>query len=395
MKKFFFYFVMWSLTFAACFAMIEYGFGAFYYSNVDQVSNKSFDDVLGWTLKPGRYWVKPPHSYKKHEVYVNEFGLRDIERDELPPETERQLIILGDSFTYGSLVGTEDIFPTHMNDILNDQHVDRYSVINTGVPGYGSAQQLLLLKKLSNAGITADAYLLMLFTNDILDNLRLNYDDLTTNSSQPGYVLDNAGTLDLKYYPQLRTGNESTTFVPVNKQRGRTKVTQVVSRQIEGFLQTRPALIGALGKVGIEVEFPRMPGLINGWYNDVVLDPGLPLMAALIGEINNEVEKAGGQLLVSMIPSSLQIYPDTYSDMLTRTFPNSEEVNQWINDKAKPQRLVLEICRDLDVPYLDLYPVLLARNDEDLFIPRDGHFTKEGHKVVAASLAGFINEHVE
>ena len=46
-----------------------------------------------------------------------------------------------------------------------------YEVINTGVPGYGTAQEMLLMKELTGKKVVRGVYLLMISVNDILDNI--------------------------------------------------------------------------------------------------------------------------------------------------------------------------------------------------------------------------------
>ena len=44
----------------------------------------------------------------------------------------------------------------------------------------------------------------------------------------------------------------------------------------------------------------------------------------------------------------------------------------------------------MKIPYLDLLPILMQNNAKELYIPADGHFSKEGHAVVAQQLATFV-----
>jgi len=48
------------------------------------------------------------------------------------------------------------------------------------------------------------------------------------------------------------------------------------------------------------------------------------------------------------------------------------------------------MCRELGIPFLDLLPILNADDHDVLFIPREGHFTKRAHFIVAQSLYSFL-----
>ena len=76
--------------------------------------------------------------------------------------------------------------------------------------------------------------------------------------------------------------------------------------------------------------------------------------------------------------------------MLGRTFPASAEVEAFLGDPRRPQRIVAGICDELGVPCLDLLPLMLGNNERELFFPREGHLTREGHDLVAGELAQFI-----
>lgn len=383
---------MVGLMFIVCFLILEYAVGQFYYSNIHQISYKMFDPQLGWRLKPGTYWIKPPHTFTKFSFYINKYGLRNRDITTIQEKGIKRIIILGDSFTFGEVIRNKDIFSIQLERILKKNYSNKYEIINAGVPGYGTAQELLFMKKLSDNNITGDIYLLIIFTNDILDNLCLDYGNRSQNSVQPGFVLGSNDKIELRYLPVNKTSNNLENFIPVRKKPKNTKIIEVLKRKVESFLQTKPVLVKVLSKLGFNVKFPRMPGLLNGWYEENVLEAGIPLMKALIKEIKNETEIKNAKLLISIIPSPIQVYPDVYGNILKKTFPDSKQVDNWLKNMTKPQTIIREICEKLDIPFLDLYPILYKNSDKELFIPREGHLNRTGHTIVAHNLAKFIIE---
>jgi len=345
-----------------------------------------FDPVLGWLHQPGTYLVKPPHSFSKHVIYINKHGLRNRDIASNQEAGTRRLLILGDSFTFGKAVPDRDLFSTKLEQTLNQNLATKYEVINTGVEGYGNAQQLLLMRKFCDDNIFADIYLLMVFTNDILDNLRLTHNELDVNLAQPGFVLDSSGKMELKYLPK----RDFRTAVSTKRKRKNIRLAETLKIKIESFLQTKPALATLLNDLDFNVKFSHLPGLLNSWYQEDILEVGIPLMKEIMKQIRNEAHKRNSKLLVTLIPSPLQIYQDTYGLILKETFPASQRVDSLLNDITRPQRTVKMICDDLALPCLDLYPILLENNDRELFIPREGHFNTDAHTIVASSLARFI-----
>ena len=264
-------------------------------------------------------------------------------------------------------------------------------MVNAGVPGYGNSQELLLLRRLAAVGIVGKIYILNLFTNDITDNLRLNPADLSVNLVQPGAVLDADGHISFEHKPAntLRKGSN----LVAGRPHAGPKLLAVVKANLESLGQTRPALAEWARWFGFEASFQRMPGVINGWYNDDVLGKGVPLMKALLWEMNAAVKGLHAHLLVSLIPSPLQVYTGTYNPILRATFPDSPQVRRFLDDPTRPQRIIREMCAELGIPFLDMYDVVTKTAGRSLYIPGDGHFNEAGHAVFATSLAGFVKAH--
>ncbi len=106
-----------------------------------------FDPVIGTRLRPGikGYWLKEGGGYVK----INRDGLRDREHSiAKPPDTVR-VAVLGDSFTEALQVNQEEDFCSVLEkelqkcDNLRGRHIE---VINFGVAGFGTAQELLTLR---------------------------------------------------------------------------------------------------------------------------------------------------------------------------------------------------------------------------------------------------------
>lgn len=211
-KRYAFYILMFAFTLSICFLVLEFIFAKFYYSNLTGVPDKKFDHILGWRLKPGTYWIKPSHTFSKHQLYINNLGLRNRDISATTKKGVKRILILGDSFTYAKAINDKNIFSSLLEEIVSENFGSKYEIINCGVEGYGTAQELLFTRWLTEKGVVGDVYLLMIYTNDILDNLRLGYGNLKKNPVQPGYVLYDNGDLQLKYPPQKRISRSTTNF---------------------------------------------------------------------------------------------------------------------------------------------------------------------------------------
>jgi lysophospholipase L1-like esterase len=78
-------------------------------------------------------------------VVTNSLGIRDF-RPPHKSEGKIQILVLGDSFTFGYGVPLEDSYPNLLEQRLNQAvSGDMYEVINAGVPGYDTVDEAELL----------------------------------------------------------------------------------------------------------------------------------------------------------------------------------------------------------------------------------------------------------
>ena len=163
-KKYFYWFLMFIITFSICLGFMEI-FSKYYYTDANYIANKEFDPQLGWIYIEGTYSIKPPHSFKKHLIHINKYGIRNREISNPMKSDVRRIIVLGDSFTFASAIDGEDIFTSKLEKILNQNSNEKYEVINAGVEGYGTVQELLLMRRLRDNLTQVSTYDLEIYFN--------------------------------------------------------------------------------------------------------------------------------------------------------------------------------------------------------------------------------------
>jgi len=382
-----------TISLLLAFAILEFGFARFYYTNDAELRQDEFDPDLGWRLKPGEYTVKAPQAFMTHAVSINQMGLREAHTPLLNSTSPvRRVVVLGDSFTFGQGVDDATLFTTQLERRLNQrQAAIRYEVINAGVPGYGTGQELILTRWLMAGGVVGQVYVLNLFTNDLLDNLRLDYGSRMTNPVQPGFALDPDGRLTFSYRPQqiLREGSN----LVAAQQRPTSMLFSVLQVRLRSLAQTKPGFVRLARTLGFDVTVPRLPGVISAWYDDEVLQQGLPLMKSLLAEIDATVKMRNAVLLVSLIPSPMQVYKEAYGEILRASFPDDPMAQGFLADPNRAQRLIRAMCEELNLPFLDVYDEFAASN-RSLYVPVDGHFNEAGHALYAESLERFVGAHL-
>ncbi len=131
------------------------------------------DHARGYALEPGAtgWYRKEGAAY----IEINSAGLRDREHAQVKPGGTVRIAILGDSYAEALQVPLADAFWIVLEQRLQTCATftgRRVEVINFGVSGYGTAQELLTLRE-QVWQYAPDIVLLAVTTNnDITDNLR-------------------------------------------------------------------------------------------------------------------------------------------------------------------------------------------------------------------------------
>lgn len=131
------------------------------------------DRDLGWVLRPGvsgRVSTETPQR-----VHINSHGLRDAERTHEKPAGTYRIAVMGNSWTEALQVPQSKTYTALLQTNLDgrgcfgEQHIE---VLNFGVAGYSTAQELLLLQK-EVWNYHPDLVLLALYpARDIANNVR-------------------------------------------------------------------------------------------------------------------------------------------------------------------------------------------------------------------------------
>jgi hypothetical protein len=146
------------------------------------------DPELGWALRPGARGVYTTEG--EAEVRINAQGMRDdrvFERSRKPGV--KRIAVLGDSFAEAMQVDVSKTFAALLEKRTGAE------VMNFGVQGYGTAQQLLQWRRVVR-GYSPDATVLLFYTgNDIYNNHRaLN----PTNADAAPYFVMRNGKMELQ-----------------------------------------------------------------------------------------------------------------------------------------------------------------------------------------------------
>ena len=150
-------------------------------------------------------------TYDGIEYAFNEIGLRDAAIGPKAPG-ELRILVLGDSVTMGWGVAEEDTFCHQLEGALRKRLEREVRVINSGVGGYNTAQELAFFRR-HGLALQPDLVLLLYVRNDVEVNV-LSLKDRIENPSPPHVMMDVLGkswvyrlVYHFKTYGQASNGN--------------------------------------------------------------------------------------------------------------------------------------------------------------------------------------------
>lgn len=330
-------------------------------------------NYAGWNTKEGTVFYR-----------TNRAGFRDREHAEAKPANTIRIAVLGDSYCEAVQVELRDTFWAVCEQKLNgcERLAGRQiEVLNTGVSGYGTAQELLTLRH-HLWQYDPDIILLAFLTgNDIRNNSK----ELESDSLKPFFtlegdalVLDDSFTRQPFFTSQWIRGKDQL----INSSRLLTLLYQIRHRAE----LVEPATAGASFEPGLDgfiYSEPKTQAERAAWR----------ITERLIEQMHAEVEGYGAKLVVVTLTNGVQVYPDT-------SVREEVAASLGVADLSYPDRRIAAVadrlgCRSITLldrmaSYAQEHGVYL-HGFENAKLGR-GHWNETGHRVageiIAAELCG-------
>ena len=364
------------------------------------------DEIRGHSLIPNREgWYR-----KEGEVFVriNSDGLRDREHTKSKPAGTIRIAVLGDSHAEALQVSVEQAFWAVMEHKLRS--CDRFAgkqveVINFGVSGYGTAQELLTLRE-KVWDYSPDIVLLAVTTNnDITDNSRA----LKKTDEAPYFVFrEDKLVLDDSFKGsrafQLRQSRISRLGRWI---KDHSRLLQAVNEGHHGFKILLASWRSR--RNSSETAAPEKEALVNrsdelGADNLIYTEPANPtweeawrVTEGLIVSLRDEVKAKGAEFAVMTLSNGPQALPDPAARQ-------SYMQRFGIKDLFYPDNRIRQLCLRENIPVITLAPELQSYAEhEKVFLHGfgsdigNGHWNVAGHAVAGELLAqklcqGVFNE---
>lgn len=341
---------------------------------------------LGWTHK-----VNADIVYERQEfrtpVHFSSAGLRDREYPLGKPAGTTRIAILGDSFVEALQVPLDSCMAKRLEARLNAGSTGghRYEVLNFGVSGYGTCQQLLLLEETARR-FHPDLVIAQYCTNDLDDDRRYSVCSLA-----PDGTLRVAPAVDLSFAERVKAAGKSFLlqhshlwmFVSTRKPR----VVQLGSPAETAAAPGAPVLAVSNETGGPAV--PSCPGHHRTleWrltLRDELADAATAVEqhAAIWARMQDECRADGAQFLGVIGVSRTQVEPELYAASIARA-----ECQAAAHDVDLPPERLAAAAAAHGVEVVDLLAAFRAAAAQaPLHFRIDGHWNAAGHRVAAAAL---------
>jgi hypothetical protein len=358
---------------------------------IGKVSYPSFniwDEYRGTALRPGAegWWREEGEAY----IYINSTGLRDREHTKAKPANTLRLAVLGDSYAEALQVPMEDSFWAILErkagkcQAVAGQEVE---VINFGVSGYGTAQEMMTLHH-RVWDYSPDIVILTFLTgNDVRNNSRA----LEHDSMRPFFIYqDGLLVLDTSFrdLPAFRTrqtllaglGYWAMDYSRVLQVINHVKNNIWAHSSRQARQQRRGSLIGVGEEVGLDDMVyvkPRDPVWKEAWQ----------ITEELIVLMRDEIKEKGADFLVVTLSNGIQVYPDP---AVRQAFME----RLGVHDLFYPDLRIKALGDREGFPVLNLAPLLQAYAEQHkVFLHGfgtnmgSGHWNAEGHRLAGEAIA--------
>jgi lysophospholipase L1-like esterase len=338
---------------AVVFGAIEGTIRLFWPQNLrtDYFENASIatpDDQLGHRLRPLARSVVSGPEYTV-EFRINAEGLRDEVPHALPkPQGVTRVLVLGDSFAYGSGNSYDQIWPVVFERrLLRDEY--RVEVVKAGVPGYDTRTEALYLERIF-ADYDPDVVVLTFLANDLFTNAPI--ERARTDLDEHESPIQGAS----------RKGSDLHSLILLKR-----------------LLMTSDSLYARLYMMTKRAEYFAAPP-------STAVTRQIEVTKGLLSRMQRFCRRNGRDLVVLSVPQQFQVLAPEHAEDLGV-------------DVDAIDRVFAEFAAKRGFTWLATLPKLkeaYRAEGEDLFFRFDGHLNERGNRAIADYLADvFVEQYGE
>jgi hypothetical protein len=350
-----------------------------------------YDELIGWRHIPNQTALFYQSEHQTTLSY-NSQGIRGPEYSFEKPEDEFRIAVLGDSFAEGYTVEFEDLFSELLKKQLTERTGRKIEIINFGVTGYSTDQELLKFQrdvKFYNPDLT----ILMFHDNDVWYNTREYY--LAWGFRyKPLFQIENEALTLTNVPVPLHTPSRTETLEKLkNFFYKNSNLYHLVKQKIKGI----PLLYSLTVKIKLTDPpytreknlLPKEFGIFQKTYSPEIRS-AWEITGLLLELLRKETQTIESELLVFYVPQKAAVYSDQWENLIKYY---SLEDDQWNNEQVAQE--LGNILEMLEIEYINPMQRMFqyinnADNAEPLYFLNDGHWNEKGNLLAAEILADYI-----
>ena len=341
-----------------------------------------WDAQRGWVLVPGEYEFFNPAAFTRVTMSIDPLGLRGRTRSLRVARPQGRVTVVGDSFVFSEGLSEGQLFTDELQRLLGRD----CDVVNAGVPGYGTGQELLHLQDLRSRGFEPGrTVVLVFFTNDLSDNAALAYESLEPDPRKPLFEVRDGRLVHGATEPWPPVPSEA---IATHLSR-RSLLVAFLRHRLALLAAGHPWIVTTLARFDARVTLPRPPGVIQSWYA-----PGWEerweRTRAILRHFAEDVQRDGTALRIAFMPSPFQA--EQVFQAVLRSHPEEPLYQAFLADVDRPQRMLLELCEEEALRCIDLTTALRAPRSEPAFFLHEGHLNAFGSRLVARELLAALED---
>ncbi len=397
------------------------------------------DLAFGWLTPQASEYQPPPPSINvehitdeyQHRVIINSLSLRS---PEIPREAggRKRVFVIGDSFVFGTGVEEEETFTRRAEGILrrNGHDVDLVNLGNV----MQSPRTYVERYRSIRAAFKADAILLVMHTNDVMD-----LDRSEELSALQRYMLRRRRSLRIARFLAPRTTDflmsqwirkkvaqalpNEEMVIPAHRADAARRamadssaaarrkadadeirfiwgmgflaeIYDVPRARFEAWKKSRPDLIRRAAR-GVISQVVLMAALLKPDFYANCLDIP-PDKEALLTELKQQMDamreealKDGVRFAVAYVPSENQY--DAGKLKMNRELGYTVR-DEWLTTTSRLERELDAWAKNRQVPFLNLTEI--CRRNSGIVFGFDMHFNRKGHSVTTLPVARFVEDHL-
>lgn len=324
------------------------------------------DPVLSARYRPNSVCHRKSTEF---DIYakINNLGFRGNDDIDLAHPKGKRVLFIGDSFTFGHGVKTEETFPEITKQILAKNNFN-IEVINAGMEGSELSRYYLQIKS-DAAKIEPELIIVSIYLgNDLAEQNYFEWIN-TDNKGLPTHIKNTINFIDTD-------GG--------NKQRSGPRLYQIkFLRDLHLFVFLYEAFFGK-SQYTTQIAINGTPCYLDPKCNEV--KPQIEKAGKLILGINQITSDNNAKLLIVIIPWEIQL-PINLTQKSGVSIIVNEQKRHYLSN------LLASFLKEKQIPYVNLLDAFENYKGEDrVFYPQDRHWTFAGHQITANAIAPIIYE---